>query len=113
MAYKNSARLELETTAGKRLRTAPPAVTPPASVPPVRPEKPAEIPVDVAKTVHDLRASLNIVIGFTELILDETMGKINPEQRRSLNDVLSNGQRLLGLSDQIIKRLGNLPENRK
>jgi signal transduction histidine kinase len=62
---------------------------------------------DVEKTIHDLRASLNIVIGFTELILDEVMGKINPAQRRSLNDILKNAERLLGLSDDIIKRLEN------
>jgi signal transduction histidine kinase len=60
---------------------------------------------NIEKTAHDFRASLNIVIGFTDLILDEVMGKINAEQRRSLNDILNHAKRLRALSDDIIKRL--------
>jgi signal transduction histidine kinase len=65
------------------------------------------------KTAHDFRASLNIIIGFTELMLDEVPGKINEEQRRSLNDILDNSQRLLALADDIVKRLETKSENKK
>jgi signal transduction histidine kinase len=71
----------------------------------------AKNPDNVEKTAHDIRASLNIIIGFSELMLDETIGKINKEQRRSLNDILNNGKRLSSLSDEMIKRLETVPEN--
>lgn len=50
---------------------------------------------------HDFRSPLNIIIGFTELLLDEIPGKINDEQRRSLNDILNSGRRLLSLTDKV------------
>jgi signal transduction histidine kinase len=79
-------------------------------------ERPAVTPEssgDIEKTAHDFRASLNIIIGFTELMLGEVTGKINAEQRRSLNDILNSGKRLLDLSDDIIKRLETASENKK
>ncbi|MCK4863532.1 MAG: hypothetical protein KAS25_04500 [Dehalococcoidales bacterium] len=51
----------------------------------------------LAKMSHDFRTPLNIIIGFTELMLDEVPGKINEEQRRSLNDILDSAKRLLDL----------------
>jgi signal transduction histidine kinase len=50
---------------------------------------------------HDFRSPLNIIIGFTELLLDESPGKINREQRRALKDILNSGHRLLALTDKI------------
>jgi signal transduction histidine kinase len=52
---------------------------------------------------HDFRTPLNIIIGFTELLLDEAPGKINDEQRRSLNDILNSGQRLLSLVNEVFE----------
>jgi len=52
---------------------------------------------------HEFRTSLNIIIGFTELMLDEVPGKINEEQRHSLNDILKSAKRLLEL-------VNNMPE---
>jgi len=46
---------------------------------------------------HEFRTPLNIIIGFTELMLDEVPGKINEEQRHSLNDILESAKRLLEL----------------
>ena len=46
---------------------------------------------------HDFRTPLNIIIGFAELMLDEVPGKINEEQRRALNDILSSAKRLLDI----------------
>jgi len=45
----------------------------------------------------EFSAPLNIVIGFTELMLDEVPGKINEEQRQSLEDILASSKRLLTL----------------
>ena len=50
---------------------------------------------------HDFRTPLNIIIGFTELLLDEAPGKINDEQRRSLNDILDSSRRLLSLVNEL------------
>jgi two-component system, cell cycle sensor histidine kinase PleC len=49
------------------------------------------------KMSHDFRTPLNIIIGFSELMLEEVPGKINDEQRHSLNDIHDSGQRLLTL----------------
>ena len=54
---------------------------------------------------HDLRTPLNIIIGFSELMLEEIPGKINEEQRRDLKDILSSGQRLLGLVNAMLGRV--------
>jgi signal transduction histidine kinase len=53
---------------------------------------------------HDFRAPLNIIIGFTELLLEEVPGKINDEQRRSLGDILNSAQRLLSLVNDTFKQ---------
>jgi signal transduction histidine kinase len=54
-------------------------------------------PERLEKISHDFRTPLNIIIGFSELLLDEVPGKINDEQRRSLDDILNSAQRLLSL----------------
>ena len=54
---------------------------------------------------HEFRTPLNIIIGFTELLLDEVPGKINDEQRRSLNDIYNSAQRLLGLVKDVFDRV--------
>ena len=58
----------------------------------------------IVRMSHELRVPLNIIIGFTELMLDEVPGKINEEQRHSLNDILSGGKRLLSLVDDILEQ---------
>jgi signal transduction histidine kinase len=57
----------------------------------------------LAKMSHDFRTPLNIIIGFAELLLDEAPGKINAEQRRSLNDILDSGRRLLRLLQEYLE----------
>jgi len=61
----------------------------------------------VPRLSHDIRTQLYIIIGFAELMLDEVPGKINDEQRRSLNDVLNSGRRLLELLHDIVKPSGS------
>lgn len=51
----------------------------------------------VARLSHDSRKLLNIIMGFTELMLDEVPGKINPAQRQSLQDIRESSRRLLAL----------------
>ena len=58
----------------------------------------------MSRMSHELRTPLNIIIGFSELMLAEVPGKINEEQRRSLNDILSSGKRLLELIDNILEK---------
>ena len=56
----------------------------------------------MAKISHESRSQLNVIIGFTQLMLDEVPGKINEEQRHSLNDILTAGKRLLDLINNLI-----------
>jgi len=56
----------------------------------------------MAHMSHELRTPLNVIIGFAELMLDEVPGKINEEQRRSLNDIRNSGKRLLDLINDIL-----------
>src|SRR5262249_15909302 len=51
---------------------------------------------------HELRTPLNAVIGFTEVLLERYFGEINPKQEDYLRDVLSSGQHLLSLIDDIL-----------
>jgi two-component system cell cycle sensor histidine kinase PleC len=53
----------------------------------------------LSRMSHGFRTPLNIIIGFTELMLDEVPGKINEDQRRSLNDILDSARRLLDIVD--------------
>jgi signal transduction histidine kinase len=58
-------------------------------------------PEDLA---HQFRTPLNIIIGFSELLLEEIPGKLNEEQRLDLTDILKSGQRLLGLVNAMLER---------
>jgi len=60
----------------------------------------------MAQMSHELRAPLNVIIGFAELMLDEVPGKINEEQRHSLNDIRSSGKHLLDLINDILDLSG-------
>ncbi|MFH1647072.1 MAG: histidine kinase dimerization/phospho-acceptor domain-containing protein [Chloroflexota bacterium] len=55
----------------------------------------------MARFSHDFRTPLNIIIGFTELLLDEVPGEINEEQRRGLTDILDSARRLLDMVNDI------------
>jgi len=56
----------------------------------------------IAAMSHELRTPLNSVLGFTELLLDEIPGKVNDEQRESLNDIYQGGRYLLSLINEVL-----------
>ncbi len=56
----------------------------------------------LANMSHELRTPLNHIIGFTQLVLDERFGKINPTQGEYLNDVLQSSNHLLSLINDVL-----------
>ncbi|MCX7599777.1 MAG: ATP-binding protein, partial [Armatimonadetes bacterium] len=57
----------------------------------------------LATMSHELRAPLNSIIGFTELLLDETYGKLNERQREFLRDVQRASGHLLKLINDVLE----------
>jgi signal transduction histidine kinase len=51
---------------------------------------------------HELRTPLTSIRGYLELVLDEEAGEVNPEQRRFLQAVERNSQRLLRLVGDLL-----------
>ena len=62
-------------------------------------------PENLEKITHDIRSSINIIIGYTQLMLDQTPGKINAQQRQALQDILKSSNHLNDLADIIARRL--------
>lgn len=56
----------------------------------------------VSNVSHELRTPLNAIIGFSELLLDETYGKLNPKQMRHVSNVHTSGKHLLQLVNDIL-----------
>src|SRR5262249_41858489 len=56
----------------------------------------------LANMSHELRTPLNAVIGFTEVLLERYFGELNAKQEEYLRDVLSSGQHLLSLINDIL-----------
>ena len=56
----------------------------------------------MADMSHELRTPLSVIIGFSELMLEEIPGKINEEQTQSLNDILRSGKHLLNMINNIL-----------
>ena len=64
------------------------------------------------KIAHDIRSSVNVIVGYTQLMLDQTTGKINARQRRALQDILKSSTRLHDLTDAVIRRLDTVSEKK-
>ncbi len=56
----------------------------------------------LANMSHELRTPLNAVIGFSELLLERMFGEVNEKQTEYLQDILSSGQHLLSLINDIL-----------
>ena len=50
---------------------------------------------------HELCTPLNIISGFSELMIDEVPGEINEEQKQCLNDIMSSSKHLLSLTNAL------------
>jgi signal transduction histidine kinase len=56
----------------------------------------------LANMSHELRTPLNAINGFSDLLLTEAAGPINPEQREFLEAVFRNGRHLLDLINSVL-----------
>ncbi len=56
----------------------------------------------LASMSHELRTPLNSVIGFTEFLIDQKPGPLNPKQKEYLGDVLSSARHLLQLINDVL-----------
>lgn len=56
----------------------------------------------LANMSHELRTPLNGIIGFSEFLIDEKPGPLNPQQREYLNDILNSGRHLLRLINDVL-----------
>jgi PAS domain S-box-containing protein len=56
----------------------------------------------LAKMSHELRTPLNSIIGFSQLLEEESFGPLNDRQRRYVGNVLTSGRQLLELINDIL-----------
>ena len=56
----------------------------------------------LANMSHELRTPLNSIIGFSEVLHDQTFGPLNPKQTHFVDNVLTSGQHLLSLINDIL-----------
>src|SRR5439155_9122203 len=56
----------------------------------------------LANMSHELRTPLNAIIGFSEVLLERMFGELNEKQMEYLHDILTSGQHLLSLINDIL-----------
>jgi signal transduction histidine kinase len=56
----------------------------------------------LANMSHELRTPLNGIMGFAELLHDDRLGAVSPEQREGLADILTSSRHLLTLVNDIL-----------
>ncbi len=56
----------------------------------------------LANMSHELRTPLNGIIGFSEFLIDEKIGKLVPKQKEYLHDILNSGRHLLQLINDVL-----------
>jgi signal transduction histidine kinase len=56
----------------------------------------------LANMSHELRTPLNAIIGFSEVLVDEKAGPLNPDQKEFLSDILKSGQHLLTVINDVL-----------
>lgn len=57
----------------------------------------------LATVSHELRAPLNSIVGFTELLLEETFGSVNDKQKEFLSDMSRASEHLLKLLNDVLE----------
>jgi signal transduction histidine kinase len=56
----------------------------------------------LANMSHELRTPLNAIIGFSEVLQERLFGELNEKQAEYTNDILTSGQHLLSLINEIL-----------
>lgn len=57
----------------------------------------------LANMSHELRTPLNAIIGFSGILLNESLGKVNDDERREfLGNIMISGKHLLGLINEVL-----------
>ncbi len=56
----------------------------------------------LANMSHELRTPLNAIIGFSEVLSDQYFGELNATQKEYIEDILSSGEHLLALINDIL-----------
>jgi signal transduction histidine kinase len=56
----------------------------------------------LANMSHELRTPLNAIIGFSQVLRDEMVGTVNPKQAEYLDDIISSGNHLLSLINDVL-----------
>src|SRR5207249_7872618 len=56
----------------------------------------------LASMSHELRTPLNAIIGFSEVLSERMFGELNDKQAEYLQDILTSGQHLLSLINDIL-----------
>ena len=56
----------------------------------------------LANMSHELRTPLNAIIGFSQVLRDEMFGKVNEKQAEYLDDIISSGNHLLSLINDVL-----------
>lgn len=56
----------------------------------------------ISNISHELLTPLTSIKGFTELLRDETSGNINEEQRKKLDIIYRNSERLIGIIKELL-----------
>jgi signal transduction histidine kinase len=57
----------------------------------------------IGDLAHELHTPLNAIMGFSEFLLDEKPGPLNPLQKEYLGDVLNSGRELLQLVNDVVE----------
>ncbi len=56
----------------------------------------------LASMTHELRTPLNSIIGFSEVLIDGIVGQVTEDQRECLENILSSGEHLMALINDIL-----------
>jgi signal transduction histidine kinase len=56
----------------------------------------------LANMSHELRTPLNAIIGFSQVLREEMFGEVNPKQAEYLDDIVSSGNHLLALINDVL-----------
>lgn len=56
----------------------------------------------IASTSHELRTPLNVILGMAEVLLERTLGELNPRQHESVAAIEESGRHLLALINDIL-----------